>query len=231
MDTAEVEALFERTLLGDYDGDDAWAAVHALRKEGSQEVFERAASWCVSDDPLKRARGAGVLCQLRRGGAIRDAPEWMFRDESYFLITRMLEREQDSLVLLSAIHALGHLGNDAAVPLILGYQDHPYEDVRFAVACALGCFPNDPRSVVGLLKLTSDADADVRDWAVIGPCLGSEYRGTPTRLRSVRLSSDAWMTRMRVSARKQRAGSENEGTNGFSRSSSQCSTSATSKFE
>ena len=80
----------------------------------------------------------------------------------------MLENEQDPLVLDSAICALGHLYNSSAVPLILRYQDHPNESVRFAVAFALGCFPNDPESVCGLLKLTSDADDDVRDWAVFG---------------------------------------------------------------
>jgi len=92
----------------------------------------------------------------------------MFRDESYTLITQMLEDEQDPMVLDSAIHALGHLQNAGAVPLILRYQDHPDDKIRFAVAFALGCFPNDPRSVHSLIELTSDADAGVRDWAVFG---------------------------------------------------------------
>jgi HEAT repeat protein len=72
------------------------------------------------------------------------------------------------LALDSAISALGHLDNTDAVPVILHYPDHPDETVRFAVAFALGCFPNDPQSVRGRLKLTSDANADVRDWAVFG---------------------------------------------------------------
>lgn len=36
------------------------------------------------------------------------------------------------------------------------------------MAFALGCFPNDPQSVKGLLELTADVDAEVRDWAVFG---------------------------------------------------------------
>jgi HEAT repeat protein len=74
------------------------------------------------------------------------------------------------MVLDSAIHALGHLGVAGAVPLILKYQDHLVGDVRFAVACALGChpYPDDPVAIQGLLRLTSDADAKVRDWAVFG---------------------------------------------------------------
>ena len=66
MKTSEVEALFEQTLLGDYEGEDAWAAVSALRRDGSREIFEHAAAWCFSDDPLKRARAAAILSQLRR---------------------------------------------------------------------------------------------------------------------------------------------------------------------
>jgi HEAT repeat protein len=170
METAEIEALFARTLTGDYEADDAWDAIHALRLNGSPEIFERAAEWCSSEDPLKRARAAAVLCQLRRG-VLTDQPplhERVFRDESYALVTKMLQTECESIVLDSGISALGHLDNPAAIPLILTYQDHPDRDVRFAVAFALGCFPNDPESVTGLVKLTEDPDSHVRDWAVFG---------------------------------------------------------------
>jgi len=176
MNTAELEALFAQTLVGGYEDEAGWAAVDTLRRSGSREIFEQAAAWCVSGNPLKRARGAAILCELRKESAPRAAgekrewpePEWMFRAESYPLITKMLEREQDPLVLDSAISALGHLDNAEAIPLILSYQDHSDESVRFAVTFALGCFPDNPQSVSGLLKLTSDADKDVRNWAVFG---------------------------------------------------------------
>jgi HEAT repeat protein len=92
----------------------------------------------------------------------------MYRDESYLLVAKVLEAEQNPLVLDSAIHALGHLRNAEAIPLILHHQYHPDEQVRFAVAFALGCFPNDSQSLNALLRLTSDSDAHVRDWAVFG---------------------------------------------------------------
>ena len=97
----------------------------------------------------------------------------------------MLENEQDPMVLDSAISALGHLDNARAVPLILRYQDHLDENVRLAVTFALGCFPNDPQSVYGLLKLTSDADADVRDWGVFG--LGVQGDADSPEIREARL--------------------------------------------
>jgi hypothetical protein len=173
LNNAEIEALFARTLLGEYEGDEAWTAVNTLRQDGAREIFDHAAAWLLSGDRLKRARAADILCQLRRapvsdepGG--KPEPEWMFREESYFLVTKVLEKEEDPLVLNSAIHALGHLSNAEAVSLILHHQNHPEEKVRFAVTFALGRFPNDPQSVDGLLRLASDAASDVRDWAVFG---------------------------------------------------------------
>lgn len=199
MNTSEVEALFAQTLLGDYEDDGAWAAVNSLRQDGSREIFEYAASWCLSDDPVKRARGAAILCQLRRApvtnasgeGTLWDKPEWMFRDESYLLVTGMLDNEQDPVVLASAIAALGHLDNVSGVPVILRYQDFPDEEVRFAATCALGCFPNDPQAVDGLLKLTSDTDADVRDWAVFGLGVQGEADSPEIREALLRCLVDA----------------------------------------
>jgi HEAT repeat protein len=165
LDGVELEALFAQTLAEDYESEDAWNAVARLRQNGNREIFDRAAAWCVSEDPLKRARAADILCQLRRSSS---SDEGLFRDESFDLIADLLSKENNLRALESAVFALGHLGDERAVPLILNYLDHADADVRFAVAFALGCFSNDPRSVEGLLKLASDPGAETRDWAVFG---------------------------------------------------------------
>lgn len=159
----EIEALFEQTLVGDYEDDAACDAVHALRLQGSREVFEHAAAWLASENPVKRARAAAILGQLQNPDHTR-----AFCEESYSLITRMLANEEVPLVLDSAISALGHLYDPRAIPVIIRYEDHPDQSVRFSVAFALGCFPNDPESIRVLVKLTADSDSDVRDWAVFG---------------------------------------------------------------
>jgi HEAT repeat protein len=94
----------------------------------------------------------------------------MFRAESYDLITRMLKEENDPYALGSEIAALGHLDNAAAVPLVTKFAKHPDENVRFAVACALGSysFHDVPLSVDALRGLMEDTDQDVRDWAIFG---------------------------------------------------------------
>jgi HEAT repeat protein len=165
MTAEDIDELFAKTLAGDYEDDAAWQAVHELRRIGSLEVFTRAAELCKSDDPLVRARGIDVLAQL---GKTADHPNNSFPEESYSIVSDLLQKERDIRPLGAAIVALGHLDNPLAIPMITEFGSHPSADIRFDVAFALGCFPNDPRSMGALLALMEDADEDVRDWATFG---------------------------------------------------------------
>ena len=131
LNGVEIEALFAQTLAEDYESEDAWNAVGTLRVNRNREIFDRAAAWCVSEDPIKRARAADILYQLRQATS---------RDESFDLIAALLSKENNLQALGSAIFALGHLGDERAVPLIFNHVNHADTDVRFAVAFALGCF-------------------------------------------------------------------------------------------
>lgn len=170
MTHEQVQSLFNDTLIGDYDDEAPWNAVSTLRLNGNLEIFEIAAEWLGSDEPLRRARAASILCQLRspKNEAMELEPEWLFRDATFALLVEMLNSESNVMVLSSAIAALGHLYNEDGIPIIVKYKDHPHYDVRFSVACALGCFPNAPQSVATLVLLTRDEDSDVRDWSVFG---------------------------------------------------------------
>ena len=165
MTEQNVDELFARTLSGDYGDAAPQEAVSALRMIGTRQVFDIAASWCRSESPLKRARGAAVLGQLGKTWEHRTNS---FPDESYSAVTDLLARETEPQPLASAIVALGHLDNPAAVPLIAPYQGHADPRVRFGVAFALGCFPDEPESARTLLQLMEDSDEDVRDWATFG---------------------------------------------------------------
>lgn len=165
MTAPNIDELFAVTLRGDYDDDSAWMAVSELRRIGSREVFDIAAAWCNSPDTLTRTRGLDVLAQLGRTG---DHPNNNFPEESYAVVSALVARETEIQPLASAICALGYLNNPLAIPLITNYCAHPSSDVRFDVAFALARFPNDPRSVDGLLLLMEDSDEHVRDWATFG---------------------------------------------------------------
>lgn len=178
MPSEDINKLFAETLVGDYDDDAPWDAVHALRRIGSREVFEWAAKWCGSASPLIRARGVDVLAQL---GKTADHPTNNFARESYEVVVAALQNEQDVRALNSEITALGHLENPNAVPFIVRYGSHPNEEIRYSVSFALGAFSDEPQSVETLLLLMDDADEDVRDWATfaigtLGNCDSPEIR-------------------------------------------------------
>lgn len=165
MPESSIDDLFAAAVQGDYDNDEAWQAVHALRALGTREIFDQAVGLCRSQDPLQRARGADILGQL---GKTSENPISRFANESYVVLTGMLDSETDPTALSAIITALGHLENPAAIPMILPFGYHPNTDVRFGLAFALGCFAGDKRTVSTLIKLMADKDSEVRDWATFG---------------------------------------------------------------
>lgn len=165
MPTATIDDLFTQALQGDCDNDDAWHAIHALQSIATREVFDKAAALHTANDPLKRARCADILGQL---GKTSENPSPLFPEESFKILTDMLENETAAVPLSSVIAALGHLGIPAAIPSILPFSYHPDSGVRFGLAFALGCFADDKRTVSTLLKLMTDKDSEVRDWATFG---------------------------------------------------------------
>jgi HEAT repeat protein len=165
MAVEQMDELFTQALAGDYDDDAPWEAVGKLRHLGTRQIYERAAQWCTSSEPLKRARGADVLAQI---GRTVEHPQNSFPEDSYLVVSQLAMHEKDPLPLSSAIHALGHIGNSHALPLMIQNCSHEDGKVRFAVACALGNFADDPRTVQALIVLMEDRDDDVRDWATFG---------------------------------------------------------------
>jgi HEAT repeat protein len=163
---AEIDELFRQTLEGDYDDEDdeqgPWEAVSKLQAIASREVFEKAVQWARNKNPAKRRRGVDILAQL---GKTEDHPDVVFANETYDVIVSVLEDELDLQVIDSCLVALGHIGNRAAVPLIVEHRANTDPDVRFAVAFALGSFADEPEAIPVLLELMEDDDPDVRDWA------------------------------------------------------------------
>ena len=165
MTGGDIDELFAQTLQGDYADDKPWDAVHSLCRIGTRQVFDKAVEWIESADRLERARGLDVIAQI---GKTAEHPSNSFPQESYDAVVKAVQQERELHPLNSAISALGHIDDPRAVPLIAAFHSHPSEEIRFTVACALGCFPNEPLSVQTLLILMEDADADVRDWATFG---------------------------------------------------------------
>lgn len=144
------------------DSDERWALVRELHRRGEACVFDAAAAWCASPDPMLRSLGADVLGQLGFEAA------HPFGFESEPILVRLLG-DSDPEVAAGALIALGHLkrGDPRDISTL---ASHESAEVRHAVAYCLGGREDD-LSLRTLIALSRDAEVDVRDWATFG--LGS----------------------------------------------------------
>ena len=190
----KIDRLFAETLKGGKDDHAPWDAVSSLHRIGNRAIFDRAVAWSTALEPLKRARAAAVLAQLRHAprGRKRHPQEtqFLYRKESFDVVSEMLDKERDTYALIAEISALGHIGNSAAIPIIAKFADHANEDVRFSVAWALGSYHDDPLSISVLQKLMEDVDRDVRDWAIFGLGVLGNADNEEIRLRFLRRLDD-----------------------------------------
>jgi HEAT repeat protein len=137
-----------------------WDAVVAVRRQGTEEVLERATALCQSFCAVERRIGADILGQL-------GSPEQRFPRQRLNVLLKMLRRERESQVLYSVLIALGHLAETDAIGPAARLRTHPDSSVRYAVAHALTGY-DDPLALNSLIDLTDDEDAEVRDWATFG---------------------------------------------------------------
>ena len=167
LDSLSTIELLERTeeiALRDPSGDSEqrWNHVVALHRRTDVAIFERAAAWCGSEQPLLRALGADVLGQL---GCLDSHP--FAAASTPILLARLADAEP--AVLASALLGLAHLGTGDLQP-ILSLAAHRSGHVRYAVAYCLGA-RDEPEARAALVTLSADEDPKVRDWATFG--LGS----------------------------------------------------------
>jgi HEAT repeat protein len=138
------------------DDDSPCPATVALHERGSREVLEAALTLCTSLDPRWRSLGARLLGEL-------GSPERTFPEECCDALVGLL-RDPSDTVVISAIYALGHLGNHRCDSEVLALRDHPDPAIRKGVAFALSG-TSLPEAVPILLKLMEDPDVEARDWA------------------------------------------------------------------
>lgn len=155
-DALSAEELFELA-LGDLDFIPAWSAISALQRRATDEVFAQARTLCFSHVASEREVGAYVLGQF--GGAERTHAE-----EIAGVLHAMLPGEIDIEVLQAILTAFSHNEFPGTVDVALDYASHPDADVRKAVVSAL-TGRDDPRALAQLIELTSDLEADIRNWS------------------------------------------------------------------
>ncbi|WP_159810398.1 HEAT repeat domain-containing protein [Cellulomonas citrea] len=149
---------------GDETDDDAAAdLVHLLAQRGEPVVLGWALAALADPDPWHRQASAWVLGEL---GYEDGRP---FGDQVVPALVEAARVERDDETRQLLVSALGHAGDPAWVRELLTYADDPYPPVREAVAGALPSMVGDDdlsaQAVTTLIRLTSDVDPGVRDWA------------------------------------------------------------------
>lgn len=163
------EKLIE-SALDETDSDEQWKFITVLHQRPSVEVFEIARKLCQSNIASRIELGANILGQL---GV--DLP---FRHESIPILLSLTETslhsaetEEDIDALQAVIFALGRMEDETARKKILEFTNHKSEDIRFAVVHGILTIEEN-EEINALIKLSGDADEDVRNWATFG--LGSQ---------------------------------------------------------
>jgi HEAT repeat protein len=158
-DPRTIDELFAAALW-ESDDDLVWNAIGALHRRGTQEILDRAIQLCSSSCALERRSGADILAQLGSPGSA--FPEICMRT-----LLEMLERESRGDVLNSILMALAHQHRAESVMHAFRFRQHGDADVRYGVVQVL-TGQTEPLAVSGLIELTRDPVADIRDWATFG---------------------------------------------------------------
>ncbi|MFF4364513.1 hypothetical protein [Streptomyces sp. NPDC001594] len=139
----------------------------ALHGRPTRHVFEGAVGLLACEEPAKRELGARILREL---GPYDTEGRRPFTPETIEAVLREIPGEPDPGVLSWLISVLGYHNARETLDLVLGYQGHTAQPVRFAVAAALPSLADPERTqdrvVEALLKLSEDEDEAVRWYAL-----------------------------------------------------------------
>jgi HEAT repeats len=136
-----------------------WNSVSTLHGRGTSTEFEIANTLIASKDATERVLGADLLGQLGWRKPI-------FPDQCVALLISALG-DQEVSVVEAAAAALGHRHSALAIDPLLALIDHSSEEVRLGITHGLTGL-EDRRATDGLIRLSTDVCAYVRDWASFG---------------------------------------------------------------
>ncbi len=169
-----------RAAFGRDEGDDGqgWGAydeaIGALHVLGDRATFDAARALLGAESARDRTIGAQVLGQL-------GVPERTFPGLCFEALAGQVKRETDPAVLSALGDSLAHLDLPGVVDAALPLVEHADPRARFGAVLALSR-QDDPRAIAGLVKLSADADPEVRNWATFG--LGVQTEADTPALRA-----------------------------------------------
>lgn len=158
----ELLSLPEETVL---DDDRPLSLISIMQRSGDPQFVDGGLQLLSDQLPVRRQWAARMLGQL---GYLEGRP---FGDRIAPALAAAARQETDDTTRAVIVDALGSAENASWVPELLHHADDPYPPVRIAVASSLPLIfdgePLDDDAVRTLIALSTDEDADVRDWATM----------------------------------------------------------------
>ena len=145
------------------------ANLQELRFRASASLYERCIELAKSELPEEREVGVDILAEFfRRDKRKKYGYESPYSKDRLALFLQMIVVEKNINVIESLLHGIGK--NDCRIKskdidLILPFIDHENRSVRWTALIALMNSPNNMKAIRGLIKLSNDRYADIRDWA------------------------------------------------------------------
>lgn len=176
----DLSALIDDALGADPEV--AAEAIMTLERRGDRETFEAMRALLADPDAKRRAFAADVLGQLATGDDDDETPrDAGLPDACFTALAERLATEDDPAVLAALGIAFGHRRDPRAVALMLPHASHPDERVRYGAVMAL-MGHDAPEALDGLMALSIDSDAEVRNWATFA--LGTQTEVDTPALRA-----------------------------------------------
>jgi HEAT repeat protein len=176
--------------LASVDEDCRWELIGGIVRDCPDDVLQLCLRVLRDAAAHERTLGADVLGRLV--GIDPGA-----RPAALTALLDALSVETDSCAVASIVAALGHIGSADALGRIVPLAGNSDAGVRLAVAFAVATLSPQPLSRdvrFALIKLSGDAEPEVRDWATFGLGTLSSDDGPDVRAALLARTEDAYHT-------------------------------------
>lgn len=173
--------------IGAYDEDCRWDLIGGIMTDCPDDVLEAGLALLLGDFERGRTLGADILGRLV-------GVEPSTRPAVLEALSAALTAEKEAAPLASIVAALGHVGDPCSLARIFPLADDPNPEVRLAVAFTVATVSPQPLASEGrvaLIRLSHDADPEVRDWATFGLGTLSDADGPDVRDALLERTGDA----------------------------------------
>ncbi|MCL9806275.1 hypothetical protein NAT51_12125 [Flavobacterium amniphilum] len=155
------EKILER-LLNNKSDSNYWTYITELRKRKTKDIYAKSVSLTQSKIVKEKNIGIDVMAQF---GYPR-----LHKEKTLKIYFNLLKTETDISVISSIFYGIGHNNDNLTnkqIDIICNYKRHRSAKIRYSLVFALLAIEN-IKAIETLIELSSDKDADIRNWSTFG---------------------------------------------------------------